>query len=346
MVISKGAGNLSGKPTLSTVAKEAGVSIPTVSQVLRGTGRISEKTRQKVLQAAKKLRYIPDARAAAMRSGENREIGFVINQLINPFNAEVVSGAVDQLEAAGYLVSIVDTRDDAERQSRQLEAFIRHGRGGLLWVPAIETPDEAFDLLAAQAIPTVTFLRHVRRDFDHVGIRNAEATATATTYLADLGHRRIAYLGGSHKTPVRRERVAGYRQVTAARGLGPDLIWSCEDNKLAGLEAMQALRRDHPDITAVVCNGDMVAIGASLALLRSGQTPGVDVSIIGFDDIQDAAVATPPLTTMAVSPHKLGSKLAQVLLDRIRDPEMPSTVSEVSPVLVKRETTGAPRKTP
>ena len=118
------------KPTLSTVAKEAGVSIPTVSQVLRGTARIPQQTREKVLRAAEKLRYVPDSRAASMRSGENREIGFVINQLMNPFNAEVVSGVVDLLEAEDHLVSIVDTRDDAKRQSRQLQAYIRHGGVG------------------------------------------------------------------------------------------------------------------------------------------------------------------------------------------------------------------------
>jgi LacI family transcriptional regulator len=330
------------KPTLSTVAKEAGVSIPTVSQVLRGTGRISDQTRDKVLQAAQKLRYVPDARAASMRSGENREIGFVINQLTNPFNAEVVGGVVDLLEAEGYLVSIVDTRDDAKRQSRQLEAFIRHGRGGLLWVPAVETPDETFDMISKQGIPTVTFLRHVRRDLDHVGIRNAEATSTATGYLADLGHKRIAYFGGTDMTIVRQERIAGYRQALAMRGLGPEIVCDSEDNKLAGLDAMLALRCAHPEITAVVCNGDMVALGASLALVRSGLRPGKDLSVIGFDDIQDAAVATPPLTTMAVCPHKLGRKLARVLLDRIQDPEMPPTVVEISAELVERETTGAP----
>lgn len=94
---------MSDRPTLGTVAKEAGVSVPTVSQVIRGTGRISDKTRAKVLAAVKKLHYVPDSRAASMRSGENREIGFVINQLANPFNAEVVSGVVDLLEAEGYL---------------------------------------------------------------------------------------------------------------------------------------------------------------------------------------------------------------------------------------------------
>ena len=331
---------MSGKPTLGTVAKEAGVSIPTVSQVLRGTGRISEKTRDRVLKAAKTLHYVPDQKAAAMRSGENREIGFIINQLSNPFNAEVISGVVDLLEAEGYLVSILDTRDDADRQSRQLEAFIRHGRGGLIWVPALDTPDETFDLLAAHKIPTVTFLRNVRTDFDHVGIRNAEAIETATRHLLGLGHRKIAYLGGTDMTLVRKDRIAGYKRALSESELAEGIIWDSADNKLAGLEAMLDLRRNHPEITAVVCNGDMVALGACLALQREGLAPGKDVSVTGFDDIQDAAVATPPLTTMGVSPHQLGRKLAQVLLDRIRVPDMPVTTTEVSADLVVRGTTG------
>lgn len=334
------------KPTLDTVAKQAGVSIPTVSQVMRGTGRISDETREKVLKAAQELHYVPNSRAAAMRSGENREIGFVINQLGNPFNAEVVGGVVDLLEAEGYLVSIVDTRDDHERQKRQLESFIRHGRGGLLWVPAVDTPDETFAMLSAQRIPVVTFLRHVSRDLDHVGIRNTEATATATRILADLGHQHIAYLGGSDKTMVRKERIAGYEAVLAEKRLATSVIWSCEDNKLAGLQAMTTLIRKHPEITAVVCNGDMVALGACLALTRAGLRPGVDVSVFGFDDIQDAEVATPALSTMAVSPHKLGRKLARTLLDRIEDRDMPPVVLEVSAEPVIRETTGAPQKKP
>lgn len=330
------------KPTLASVAKMAGVSIPTVSQVMRATGRISAETREKVLKAANTLHYIPDSRAASMRSGENREIGFVINQLANPFNAEVIGGVVDLLEAEGYLVSVLDTRDDAVRQGRHLDSFIRHGRGGLLWVPAIDTPEKTFDMLDKHAIPTVTFLRRVNDRIDHVGIRNAEATATATTYLADLGHRHIAYLGGTDMTSVRQDRIAGYRGVVTERKLAPVIVWDSADNKLAGLDAMKSLRASHPEVTAIVSNGDMVALGACLGLLRQGLTPGQDVSVIGFDDVQDAAVATPPLTTMAVSPHRLGRKLARVLLDRIHDPEMPVTVSEISAELVVRATAGAP----
>lgn len=329
------------RPKLETVAKEAGVSVATASQVMRGAGRISEKTRKKVLEAARKLHYVPDARAASMRSGENREIGFTIHQIANPFNAEVISGVSDLLEAEGYLVSVLDSQDDPERQRRQLEAFIRSSRGGLLWVPANGTPQTTIDLLRTHRIPTVTFLRREgASDFDHVGILNAEATKVATNYLADLGHEHIAFLGGVADVEVRNQRIAGYRAALAERGIGPAVVWESQDDKLAGLNAMLALREKHPEVTGVVCNGDMVALGACLALTRLGLEPGKEVSVVGFDDIQDAAVATPPLTTMAVSPYQLGRRLARVALDRLRDPDMPVTSSLVPARLTVRATTG------
>lgn len=314
--------------------------MPTVSQVMRGTGRISQETRAKVLKAAKRLHYIPNSRAAAMRSGENREIGFVINQLSNPFNAEVISGVVDLLETEGYLVSTLDTRDDSDRQGQQLEAFIRNGRGGLLWVPAIDTSPETVELLKAHNMPTVTFLRPISPEFDHVGIRNADATSIATRHLADLGHRDIAYFGGTEMTSVRRERIDGYIQAMTSLDLGPPVIWPSAERKEAGLNAFLDLMQAHPETTAIVCNGDMVALGACLAFDRLGITPGREISVIGFDDIEEAAVAIPPLTTMAVSPVLLGRRLGRVILDRINDPGMPPTVSEVSARLTERKTTG------
>jgi len=329
------------KPKLANVALAAGVSTATASQVMRGTGRISETTRKKVLAAAQKLNYVPDGRAASMRSGENREIGFAIHQIANPFNAEVISGVADLLETEGYLVSVLDSRDDVSRQRRNLEAFIRSSRGGLLWVPAENTDDQTFELLRAQAIPTVTFLRRSGKGrFDHVGIENAAATARATGHLADLGHRHIAYFGGTARFGVRTERLEGYRKVMAERGLAAPIVWDCADDKLSGMSAIAALHAAHPQVTAVVCNGDMVAIGACSGLARMGLTPGRDFSVVGFDDVQDAAMANPPLTTLAVSPYQLGRKLARVLLDRISDPEMPKAVSLVPAELVVRETTG------
>ncbi len=331
------------RPKLETVASVAGVSVATASQVMRGAGRISAKTRERVLAAARQLKYLPDGRAAAMRSGVNRDIGFAIHEIANPFNAEVISGVSDLLETEGYLVAVLDSRDNPERQRKQLEAFIRSSRGGLLWVPAAHTPSETLELLKAHQMPTVTFLRHLQRaQFDHVGIEDAEATARATHYLADLGHRTIAYLGGNATFGVRLERIAGYRRALAERSDVEPLIWESPDNKRAGLDAMLALHRAHPDITAVVCNGDMVAIGASLGLQKIGLQPGRDVSLIGFDDIPDAGIAIPPLSTMAVDPYQLGRRLARTLVDRITEPDSPTATVRVTAELIIRETTAPP----
>jgi DNA-binding LacI/PurR family transcriptional regulator len=331
------------KPKLETVAREAGVSPATVSQVMRGAGRISEETRKKVLQAAARLNYVPDGRAAAMRSGQTREIGLLIHRIANPFNAEVISGVSDHLETLGFLVSVLDSQDDAAKQRRNLEAFIRNARAGILWVPAVDTPRETCELLLTHRLPTVTFLRRAPvGSFDHLGIENEAATAAATHYLADLGHRRIAYFCGLAESPVRRERVAGYLGAMAERGLGPPVVWDAPDVKLAAMDAMIALRQAHPEVTALVSNGDMAALGACAALARLGLAPGKDLSVIGFDDVQDAAIATPPLTTLAVSPYQLGRKLARTLIERIQDPEMPVSTSLVPAHLVVRATTAAP----
>ena len=329
------------RPKLQTVAQKAGVSTATVSQVMRGAGRISEETRKKVLQAARALNYVPDSRAASMRSGENREVGLVIHQISNPFNAEVISGVSDQLESDGYLVSVLDSRDDPKRQRRNLTAFISSARGGLLWVPATDTPGETFKLLATHRIPTVTFLRRAgRSDYDHVGIENASATEMATHHLADLGHRNIAYFGGVGDSEVRQDRIAGYRKAVAERGLAPPLIWDSAEGKGLGREAALRLFDQRPDITAIVCNGDMVALGALNACSERGLVPGQDMSVVGFDDIEDAALSLPPLTTLAVKPYQLGRKLALVLRERILNPDMPVSTVTVPARLVVRATTG------
>lgn len=329
------------KARLEDVARAAGVSLSTASQVMRGTGRISEATRKKVWQAAQGLDYLPDARAAAMRSGQNREIGLVIHRIANPFNAEVISGVSDTLEAAGYLLSILDSRGDAGRQKRQLEAFIRSARGGLLWVPAEDTPPQTAQMLTRHRLPTVTFLRRCRgANFDHVGLLNIEATQTATNHLIDLGHTRIAFLGGLAGSDVRDERVRGYRAALALRGLGAGVVWDAPEARATGGDAMEELHRAHPGVTAVVCNGDTVALGALDALLRLGLVAGRDMSVIGFDDVADARAATPPLTTMAVSPYGLGQRLAQMMLLRIGDPAM-EVVTSLSPArLMLRHSTG------
>ena len=331
------------KAKLVDVAQRAGVSVTTASQVMRGVGRISETTKDKVLKAASELSYIPNSSAVSMRSGGSKEIGLVIHQIANPFNAEVISGVSDMLEREGYLLSILDARDDVSRQQRHLTSFIKSGRAGLLWVPALGTDKNVSKLLRTHNTPTVTFLRsNGFNEFDHLGVANTSGTRAATEHLLAMGHRQIAYLGGTQMTEVRAARIEGYVGAMNAAGHKRVVIWDCEDNKFAGLEAMIKLKEAHSEVTAVVCNGDMVALGAMLGLDRLGLKAGKDVSIVGFDDIQDAVTSTPELTTLSICPYKLGERLANILLARLHTPDSPVTSYSVSAELVVRGSTSPP----
>ena len=281
------------KPNLKTLAHAAGVSVPTASQVMRGTGRISDETRKKVLKAAEHLHYVPDGRAASMRSGEKREIGMLIHRIANPFNAEVISGVSDHLEGHGYLVSILDSRDDVHHQKKNLEAFIRSSRGGLIWVPAHETPKTTIDMLRTHS-------------------------------------------------DVRQERIKGFKLALSENNLDQCIIWDAPDDKLSGVYELDRLLEQYPNTTALICNGDMVALGACFALQKTGKAPGRDLSIIGFDDIQDAALATPALSTISTRPYELGALLAKTILDRISDPSQPVKTSQIETQLILRDTTAAP----
>ncbi len=329
------------RPTILTVAQEAGVSTSTVSQVMRGSGRISEKTREKVLSAAKRVSYMRNPHAAAMRSGKFREVGLLINQIANPFNAEVVAGVSDRLESDGYLVFVLDTRNEAVRQRRYLETLIGGARGGLLWVPASDTSRDDIDLVVAQKMPTVSFLRQIPGGhFDHVGIENTAGTRDATEYLVSLGHRHIAYLGGQGSVDLRMQRIAGYTEVLEESSLGPPVICACHESKQAGAEAVTVLMTEHPEITAIVGNGDVVAMGATLGLARMGYVVGRDVSVVGFDDTNEAVLWTPPLTTLSVNAFGLGERLAQTLIDRIQTPDAPVRSTRLSARLTVRGSTG------
>ncbi len=328
-----------------TVAREAGVSTSTVSQVMRGSGRISLKTREKVLEAAKRINYQRDHHAAALRSKQFREIGLLINQISNPFNAAVVAGVSNLLETQGYLVFVLDTRDEEDRQRRYIDTLMGGARGGLLWVPTMDTSDDVIEQVQARNLPTVTFLRRLPKgQFDHVGIENEAGTFEATEYLIKLGHRHIAFLGGEEAVDVRMQRVSGFANAMSRHGLDPTMVYPCQETKTEAANKLPRLLTQHPTITAIICSGDMVAMGATLWLSRMGKIVGKDVSVIGFDGTEEAALWTPPLSTLTVNAFYLGEQLAQTLLDRIANPDMPLKSIRLSAQLDIRKTTGPVRE--
>lgn len=331
------------RPTLKTVAEAAQVSLPTVSQVMRGVGRISHDTREKVLTTARKLNYIPDEHAVSMRSGRATEVGMIVHHLANPFNAELISGATDTLEDAGYLLSVLDARDDAERLERHMQLLLGKTRGGILWVPAKNTSSSLLKMIEDQKVPSVTFLRDGgSKTCTNISIDNFDALVCATQHLIQLGHTNIAYVGGNSWAQTHIARVDGYRHALKQAGIHKELILDTKDIKPSGFEIIQTIRQKYPHITALLCNGDEIAIGVCLGLQRMGQTAGKEISVIGFDDIAEAALMTPALTTIAVQPYVFGQRLAQVLLNKIKG-ENAGNLREIVPTrLIIRDTTRAP----
>lgn len=336
---------LKKKPTLSDVAKKSGVSIPTVSQVLRETGRISKETRKKVINAANELFYVKDNRAASMRSGNNNEIGLLIHEVANPFNAEVINGLIETLDRKKYLVSILNSQNNNEKEYLNLKNFISGGRKGIIWVPSAKIMDNSIELLKQNNVPTITFLNPVlKSNFDHVGVKNYDAFFGSTSHLIKLGHTKIAYFGGIGLTYVRNQRISGYKDALKSKSLKTNIVWDCIDNKLSAFNEIPAFLKKHPDITGLICNGDRVAIGACQALLKLNKKIGKDISVIGIDDIIDSSLGYPQLSTISLSPYNLGRQLAETMLNRIDYPFQPQVNLEISGKLIERDTTGAPNK--
>ena len=177
-------------------------------------------------------------------------------------------------------------------------------------------------------------------DFDHIGIKNTEGTEIATDYLIKLGHTKIAYFGGDLNSDVRKDRARGYELSLEKHGLNWKVIWTSEDTKQSGVDRLHDLISEHPDVTALICNGDMVALGACLALQSKNLQPGKDISVIGFDNVMDAQLVTPSLTTMAVNPYNLGQILAETILKRINETEHPQITYFNNPELIIRNSAG------
>lgn len=327
------------------VATAAGVSRATVSQVLRGTGRISDDTRKRVDSVMKQMGYVYNRAAANLRAGQSTTVAIAVTGLGNPFFAELASRAAQVLERAGYIAAIVDTRDDLAGESRFMSMIRENMMAGAIVSPTSATTDATSRAWLNGAPPIVGLLRRsIGSAFDFVGVDNMAGMAEATAHLVRLGHRTIGFIGGRPGSQSRDERLAGWRAALAAVGIEAPAVWiePCDASISAGSDAVGLLVKRCPELTAVVCHQDIVAFGVTIGLRKRGLEPAQAVSVVGFDDISSAADWDPPLTTMSVTPGTLGAEAARMLLRRIEEPDAPLQSIILRPRLVQRASTGAP----
>lgn len=325
--------------TILDVAREAGVSKSTVSLVLQASPLIRAETADRVRDAARRVGYVYNRRAAQLRHQRSNVVGVVINDLMNPFFAEVLVGIEAELAQAGYVTFMAHTQEDVERQQQVLHSMREQHVAGLIVCPALGTPPTLVEQVRSWGIPLVVLVRSLGAgEYDFAGSDNASGTRLATRHLLDAGHRAVGFLGGPSGA-VAGEREAGWRAALAERGITPDHGWAQADRptRQGGHAAMRRLLASAPQVRAAVCYSDIVAMGALAALGEAGLAAGRDFAIVGFDGVLDAAHANPPLTTVDIQPTRLGRAAAATLLRRLESPEAPRAVHLAEPVLLSRQ---------
>ncbi len=325
--------------TLADVALDANVSRATASLVVRDSPLVKPATKEKVLASIEKLGYIYHRAAASMRSQKSHTIGLVTTDIINPFFAELTIGMEAYLEEKNYAVFMTNTSEQLKKQTRLLNTMREYQVDGVLLCPVNETPRDQIERLQEAQFPLVLVIRYLYDiDVDYVGIDNANGAQLAAEHLAEQGHTRIAFIGGAENASARKDRLKGFKAGLEARGLSfyPELALATSVTRDGGYKAIgELLNRPDPP-TAALCYNDIVAFGVLAKLNTEGVNAGSEFAVVGFDDLADARLQTPPLTTLAVGTSKLGEQAARLLLERIDDPTLPPRKIILSPELIIR----------
>lgn len=332
--------------TIKDVARHAEVSVTTVSHVVNGTRHVSPESRERVEAAIRALGYVPSAIARSLKSNNTRTLSMLIPNSSNPYFAEIVHAVEDRCFGAGYNLILCNTNDEAHRQGTYLQVLAERRIDGLI---VVSTGHDATlpTQLAGLSVPTVLVDREIEiaeQPCDLVETAHMQGGLLATQHLLQLGHQRIACIGGPAGLAPSEQRIAGWRCALAAAGLGEGegLLWHGNFTSQGGYEAMHALLRTHTPPTAVfVCN-DLMAMGALCAAHERGLRLPEALSMVGFDDIELTAFTSPPLTTVAQPKQRIGALAVDMLLERIDGKRQDARKVMLQPELRVRAST-APR---
>ena len=288
------------------------------------------------------LGYVYDRAAANMRTRSTQTIGLVVCEITNPFYAELTAGIDDTLDRAGWVAFLANTAESPARQDRFIARMREHRVDGLLLAPAEGTDPAIVDELRRTAFRSCRCCAaSASANADQVGPDFRLGMTLAAEHLIRLGHKRIAFVGGGRRASPARDRAAAYRDTLARYGLPIGPIVNCLPTREEGARAVGELMRGKPsDPTAVLCYNDLCAFGVLLGLADRGLVAGRDCAVIGFDNIAEAALYRPALTTIAIDARRIGEEAANLLLRRIKSPNGAPESIILPPKLIVRSSCG------
>lgn len=308
------------RASVKDVAAAAGVSIGTVSNVLNHPDRVSDATRLRVEAAVADLGFVRNESARSLRAGKSRTLAYVMLDTRNPFFTDVAKGIEATAQAAGISLFLCDTDGQDEREVSYLDLLVEQRVHGILITP-VDPSHHRLRAAAMSGTPLVVVDRIVDSlDLCSVGVDDVLGGRLAIEHLIDVGHRRLALVGGPMKIGQVRDRFAGAQEAARQAGLNErDIVTittktlSVSEGRAAGerLTGMPAARRP----TAAFCANDLLALGLLQQTISTGRGVPEDLAIVGYDDIEFAAAAAVPLTSVRQPREQLGQKAAQLLLD-------------------------------
>jgi len=309
------------------VARLAGVSQPTVSRVLNQTDTtiaVSDETRERVRAAMKELGYRPNAIARSLRNQQVRIIGLMIADISNSFYHPIARAVQDGARAHDYDVLIVNSDHLYENEVHFCEAVTRRPLDGVIMVPIHLGTDDLEQFMAQTNIPVAVLAQHIQHpDIDVVMVRDERATYEAVSWMiAERDYKDLGYVGVPEDFPVGPRRLRGFEAALrdADLPINPAFMLTGDFTMESGVHAAQCLLEMGQMPSALVVANDLMAIGVMLTLQEAGYTVPDDIAIMGFDNIPEARIVRPALTTIAQDPRDIGQKLVEALFDRIENP--------------------------
>ncbi len=327
------------KITIFDVATEAGVSFGTVSRVINNDVHVKPETRERVLQAMEKLGFVANRQARSLAGGKTNAIGLLVPDLGTGYIGEIIRGIDAELTLQGLDLILYTTHRTASKEANYV-ANLAHGMvdGLLLVLP--RNPADYVGTLTQRNFPFVLIDHQgTGKDCPAVGATNWQGAFDATEHLIRLGHRRIGFVTGSMDLGCAQDRLAGYRAALRTHHLpaADELIYEGTFFQPDGFTGAQVLLDlPHPP-TAIFASNDVMAMGVMDAIRDRGLRIPDDVSVLGFDDIPQASLVRPALTTIQQPLEKMGRVATQMLLDLLEDPARPVQRIELPTKLILRD---------
>lgn len=334
--------------TIFDVAKRAGVSYGTVSRVINNNPHVKPETRERICLAMQELGFVVNKQARGLAGGRTHMIGVLVPDLGTGYMGEIIRGIDTELSLSSLDLVLYTTHRAANKEANYIANLVKGAVDGLLLVLP-RSPSDYIGTLTAHNVPFVLIDHQgTGQSCPAVGATNWQGAYNATEYLINLGHQRIGFITGWMDLGCSVDRLEGYRAALHSHHLPecPELIYEgtfVQPDGYAGASAF--LKLPHPP-TAIFASNDVMAFGVMDAVRNCGLRVPDDVSVLGFDDIVQASLTHPALTTVNQPLEKMGRVATLMLLDLLKDPDKKPKRIELPTELVRRESCQPPRESP